>query len=63
MSRLSTLDLTALILIIIGGLNWGFVAFGMNLVDALGSMIAKIVYILVGLSALYVIFIFKKIKA
>jgi uncharacterized protein len=63
MSKLNTLDLTALVLIIIGGLNWGFVAFGYNLVDALGSMIAKIVYILVGLSALYVIFIFKKIKA
>ena len=47
----------ALLLIIIGGLNWGLVgAFEFNLVDALfgeGSVLARIVYILVGLAALY----------
>ena len=49
---------TALALIIIGGLNWGLVGFfDYNLVDALfgtGSALARIVYALVGLSAIYV---------
>lgn len=46
-----------LILLIVGGLNWGLVgAFDFNLVSALfGDMtpLSRIVYILVGLSALY----------
>jgi len=56
----SALDWIALVLVIVGGLNWGLVgAFGFNLVDALfgaGGMLARIVYILVGLSALYAIY-------
>jgi len=56
----SVLDWIALVLVIIGGLNWGLVgAFTFNLVDTIfgaGSMLAKIVYILVGLSALYLIY-------
>lgn len=42
-------------LLVIGGLNWGLVgAFGFNLVAALfgASILATIVYILVGLAAL-----------
>lgn len=50
----------ALILTIIGGLNWGLVGgFGFNLVDFLFgpmSLISQIVYILVGISAIVVIF-------
>lgn len=58
----------AFILVVIGGLNWGLVAaFNFDLVATLfGSMpaIAKIVYGLVGLSALYMIFgIMKKPRA
>ena len=53
-------DWIALILVIIGGLNWGLVGlFGLDLVDLiLGGVpvLAKIVYILVGLSALYMIY-------
>ncbi|HEU5121756.1 MAG TPA: DUF378 domain-containing protein [Candidatus Saccharimonadales bacterium] len=49
----------ALALIIIGGLNWGLIGFfDFNLVDALfgeGSAIARVVYALVGLSALLVL--------
>jgi len=44
------------ILLGVGGLNWLLVGFGYNLVDGLlggGSMWSKIVYILVGLSAVY----------
>lgn len=53
----------AFILVIVGGLNWLLVAFNFNLVDAIfgvGSLLAKIVYILVGLSALLLIVTHKK---
>jgi len=54
----NTLDLIALVLVIIGGLNWGLVAFGFNLVENLlgAGTIAKVIYGLVGLSALYMIY-------
>ena len=48
----------AFVLVVIGGLNWGLVAFNFNLVDTIfgvGTMLAKIVYGLVGLSALVMI--------
>jgi hypothetical protein len=51
------LDYIALILTIIGGINWGLVgAFDFNLVAAIfgeGTTASRIVYILVGLAALY----------
>lgn len=43
-------------LMVVGALNWGLTAFGMNLVNMLfGSipMLEMIVYVLVGLSGLY----------
>lgn len=52
-----TLNAIALILTIIGGLNWGLVGLAnFDLVAALfgaGSALARIVYIAVGLSAAY----------
>lgn len=66
MSKLNVLDWVALILVIVGGLNWGLVALNWNLVDALfgaGSILSTIVYGLVGLSAVYLIFVLKKLKA
>ncbi len=65
MKKHSTLDWIAMILLIIGGLNWGLTAFDWNVVDGIfgmGSVIAKVIYILVGLSALYVIFTMKKMS-
>ncbi len=60
----STLDWIALILLIIGGLNWGLAGFGYNVVEMVlgaGTMLTNIVYWLVGLSALYTIYyLFKK---
>jgi len=51
------LNLITLILLIVGGLNWGLVGlFNFDLVAALfgaGSLLVRIVYILVGLSALW----------
>ena len=55
----------ALILLIVGGLNWLLVgAFNFDLVATLfGAMspLSRIVYILVGLSALYVLFMSTKL--
>ncbi|RWD29828.1 MAG: DUF378 domain-containing protein [Mesorhizobium sp.] len=49
------INIFALILVIVGGLNWGLVGlFSFDLVAAIfgaGSGLARIVYILVGLSA------------
>lgn len=52
------LHMVAFILLVVGGLNWGLTAFGWNLVEMIFgmSMIAKIIYVLVGLSAVYMIF-------
>jgi uncharacterized membrane protein YuzA (DUF378 family) len=50
-------DVIAAVLLVVGGLNWGLVgAFGFDLVAAtLGHMsgLSKIVYVLVGLAAIY----------
>ncbi|MFA5071586.1 MAG: DUF378 domain-containing protein [Candidatus Pacearchaeota archaeon] len=63
------LDLIALVLVIVGGLNWGLMGlFGLNLVAALFGgdeiIFTKIVYVLVGLSALWlaVVSLMKKMK-
>ncbi len=65
MKKLAALDLIALILIIVGGLNWGLVgAFRFDLVAAIFgemSIIARIVYVLVGLSAIYGILMLGKL--
>ena len=57
MTRLRGLDMVAVILIVIGGLNWGLVGlFNFDLVAWLfgeTSVLSRIVYILVGLSAVY----------
>ena len=61
MAKKSVLDWIALVLLIIGGLNWGLVGlFKYDLVESLlGFMpiIQNIVYVLVGLSALYMIYV------
>lgn len=58
------LDMTALILVLIGALNWGLVgAFNFDLVAAIFgvmSTLSRIIYSLVGISALYGIFTFFK---
>ena len=57
--KFSTLDWVTLILVVVGGLNWGLVgAFDFNLVDSIFgimSMLSRIIYVLVGLSAIYMI--------
>ncbi|WP_319509150.1 DUF378 domain-containing protein [uncultured Methanolobus sp.] len=56
---MKTIDLVALALVIIGGLNWGLVGVAdFNLVSALvgTGMVASIIYMVVGLAALYMIY-------
>lgn len=56
----SVLDIIALVLVIIGALNWGLVAVGVGDVVALllgVGVVANIVYGLVGLAGLYTIYL------
>ena len=54
---MKSVDFLATILVIVGALNWGLVgAFDLNLVTALfgvGSALSSVVFILVGLAAVY----------
>lgn len=59
MRRLNGLDWLFIIVLVIGGLNWGLVGlFDFNLVSALfgsDSLLSNLVYIVVGVSAAYVL--------
>ncbi len=51
----------AAILLIIGGLNWLLVAFGVNVIDAIfgpvaTSIVTRLIYIIVGLAAIYMLY-------
>lgn len=54
---MKVLNLITLLLVIVGGLNWGLVgAFNIDLVAVLcgdGTILSQAIYILVGLSALW----------
>ncbi len=70
MEGMKTVDMISKWLVLIGGLNWGIAGIGgllnnatlsRGVVSMLGSMIANIVYLLVGLSAAYMLMgMFKK---
>jgi uncharacterized membrane protein YuzA (DUF378 family) len=55
---MKNLDVLAAVLLVVGGLNWGLVGFfGFDLVAAIfggsANLLARIVYALVGLAAIY----------
>ena len=61
------MDWVALILVIIGGINWGLIAVNQNwdIVSWLVgpySPLARVVYGLVGLAAIYILVIAKKLS-
>lgn len=60
------LDYTALVITVIGALNWGLIGlFRFNLVSFLFgymSWISRIVYILVGICGLYLLSLFGRIR-
>lgn len=65
--RLNTLDWIALILVIVGALNWGLVGlFGFNLVNAIfgfAPVLVRIIYILVGLAGLWLIYVVSRLTS
>lgn len=63
--KLNLVDTIALVLVIVGGLNWGLVAFNFNVVEVIfGSLpwLVTLVYFLVGISALYLAVMFTKLE-
>lgn len=60
MQKINTLDWVAILLVIIGGINWGLVGFfKYNLVDSIfgvETMVSRIIYGLVGLASLWMIY-------
>ena len=54
---MKSLDITAAILLVVGGLNWGLVGLAdFDLVATVfggGSMLSRLVYVVVGLGAVY----------
>jgi uncharacterized membrane protein YuzA (DUF378 family) len=65
MNKLKILDWVAFVLVVVGGLNWGLVGiFKFDLVATIfGDMsaLSRVVYTLVGLSALYMIAVVGKL--
>ena len=66
-THFSALDWAAMVLMIVGGINWGLVgAFEFDLVAALfGNMTgwSRLVYALVGIASLYGIYLLSKMAA
>ncbi len=50
---MKSLHKVTFIILVIGGIEWGLHAFGYDPVESLGSSVSMIVYVLVGLSAVY----------
>jgi len=63
---MKTIDVIVAVLLVVGGLNWGLVGiFSFDLVAAIFgdmSVISRIVYILVGISAVYQALLWKAIQ-
>jgi len=65
MAKLELLDILAIVLVVVGGLNWGLYAMGYNLVNILlGWMpiLEKAVYVLVALAAIYLAILTPKLS-
>ena len=64
MNKLSVIDWIALVLVIIGGINWGLIGFfNFDLVATIfgsASVLSRIIFDLVGLSAVYLLFVVPK---
>ncbi|MDF2868207.1 MAG: hypothetical protein K0S11_1677 [Gammaproteobacteria bacterium] len=66
MKSLTVIDWVALVLVIVGGLNWGLVGlFKFNIVEVIfrfAPIIINIVYIIVGIAAIYLAVIAIKLQ-
>jgi uncharacterized protein len=65
MKNYPIIDMIAVILLLAGGINWGLVGlFKLDLVTAIfGGVLARIVFVLVGLAAAYRIVLWARSKA
>ncbi|MDF0589749.1 DUF378 domain-containing protein [Candidatus Methanocrinis natronophilus] len=65
MAKLAPIDMLAIVLVIVGGLNWGLYALGYNLVSILlGWMpiLEQVVYVVVALAAIYLAVLIPKLS-
>lgn len=66
MRNLAMLDLIMLVILVIGGLNWGLIGIAnfdlVAFIFGAGSSLSKIVYSFVGLAAVYTLYIIYKLK-
>lgn len=66
MAKLSVVDIIAIILLVVGGVNWGLVGlFGFDLVATIFgdmSVLSRIVYVVVGVCAVYVAVVTPKLE-
>jgi uncharacterized membrane protein YuzA (DUF378 family) len=66
LKNLSTIAWVAVVLVVIGALNWGLVGlFSFNLVAAIfgaGSALSRIIYVLVAIAGIYLIATFPRIQ-
>ncbi|MEI6190767.1 MAG: DUF378 domain-containing protein [bacterium] len=63
--KISIIDWVAIVLVIVGGLNWGLVSMDFNLVEYLfgsWSWLVTTVYALVGVSALWMVVVALKMR-
>lgn len=64
MAQMKWYDSLAYFLLVVGGLNWGLTLFNFNLVDWIfgaGAVLGQVVYGLVGIAALYGLYMFVKL--
>lgn len=64
MQKLKTVDIVALVVLVVGGLNWGLIGLAqVNVVDMIfGSMLSRLIYIVVGVAAVYVAWLWMKLE-
>lgn len=66
-AAMSTVDYIAMVLLIIGGLNWGMVGlFNIDVVASIfgpESAVSRVIYTLVGIAALYSIYLSAKMAS
>lgn len=57
---MKSIHIVTFILVIVGALNWGAIGiFNWGIGDVLGDAVARVIYILVGLAAVYELFTHK----
>ena len=59
MRELNLYGWIALIIVLVGGINWGFIGlFDLNLVGSIfGSLLSRLIYIIVGVAAGYLCYL------